>query len=272
MRNFLVLMEALDYIEQNLTHPFSQTDVAEGCFVSLSTLQKLFRYAMRLSIKEYVSKRRLTEAAKEISLGGQSILDVSLKYQYQSPEVFARAFKRLWGVAPSRFAESWRFTGIFPRVNDYYLGDDNMYYRKHDISELYDQLKKRMGSYILYFDIKGLMGINKISHEAGDAVIRECLKRIDDAAGEDMMLFRIGGDEFALVTSTADREAAIGTARAVIQKNGNTVFAENTEIPVSMWAGGMIFDASNLKYNALFDKLQKMIDDMKTHKEDICIL
>ncbi len=53
-------------------------------------------------------------------------------------------------------------------------------------------------------DIKSLVPINEISHKAGDLAILESMKRMSDAAGEDDYVFRIGGDEFALLTASTD--------------------------------------------------------------------
>ena len=62
------------------------------------------------------------------------------------------------------------------------------------VSRLFDYLNERTGTYVLCFDIVGLMRINdEISREAGDKVILESLKRINAAAGEDMPVLRIGG-------------------------------------------------------------------------------
>ena len=42
-------------------------------------------------------------SAEEIAKGDRSITDIALEYQYNSPEVFTRAFTKLWGVSPSKF-------------------------------------------------------------------------------------------------------------------------------------------------------------------------
>ena len=73
MKNFMILTESIDFIERNLCEPVTRTDIANHCFVSLSMLEKLYSYALGLSIKSYISKRRMTQAAKDIAHEGKSV-------------------------------------------------------------------------------------------------------------------------------------------------------------------------------------------------------
>ena len=71
---------------------------------------------------------------------------------------------------------------------------------RFDISELYDYIRGKKGTYMLSFDISHLTPINSnYGSEAGDKVILEGLRRIDAECAEGMLMFRIGGDEFTLV-------------------------------------------------------------------------
>ena len=270
LKNFYILTEALEYIENNLCDEISQEDIASACYCSLSSLQKLFRYVFRVSIKEYISKRRLTHAAEELINTDNSIIDIALKYQYNSHEVFTRAFTKVWGKPPQAFRNKDRFTGLFPKIEiefEYNGGKIIMARRKFDISELYDELKRRKDTYVLCFDIANLYPINEISHEAGDKAILECLRRIDENSSDEMLLFRIGGDEFALVTGLNDIEEVKKVAKKIIDLNGNTIVHNDMNIPLSMHCGGVKLDYINLRYNELFPMLSDTIDKTKGKKE-----
>ena len=79
--------------------------------------------------------------------------------------------------------------------------------KKVDITALYNELKESQGGYVLCFDLVGLDNINKsIGRKAGDIVIMEAFRIIDEMAGEDMTVFRIGGDEFAAVTGLSEKK------------------------------------------------------------------
>lgn len=135
-----------------------------------------------------------------------------------------------------------------------------------DVTELYDYLKKMDGIYILSFDIEGLMPINdEYGHGGGDIVIAECLKRIDGEKQEDMLMFRIGGDEFILLTNSSDIEKARELGDSILKHNGQTVAYNGTEIPVSMRYGVMKLESrENLRYGDLFVKLVKAARADKT--------
>ncbi len=266
MRNFCIFADAVNYIEENLCEDITQEDIAAACCCSLSALQKVWRFCSHTSLKEYISKRRLTRAAEDIVRGEASITAIAVKYGYNSPEVFSRAFVRLWGVTPSAFKKKWHSTGIFPKIvpdeeklkGGIYMG------RRVDISELYEMLKSVPDSYVLCFDIVGLDPVNKnIGRGAGDLVIREAFARIDAAAGENMTAFRIGGDEFALVTGQTQKREVIETANKVLSKNGGTVDFEGREITVSLRAGAVLLRSEHLRYSELFDRFQKTIDSSR---------
>lgn len=67
MKNFYIFADALDYIEGNLCENFTHEDIAAACYCSLSGLQKTWKYCSRTTLKEYISKRRLTKAAEDIA-------------------------------------------------------------------------------------------------------------------------------------------------------------------------------------------------------------
>ena len=70
---------------------------------------------------------------------------------------------------------------------------------KVDIADAYDVFKSMKGTYVICFDIADLTYINAFQ-VLRDLAIIETAKRIDEAREDDMLMFRIGGDEFALVT------------------------------------------------------------------------
>lgn len=265
MKNFMILTEALNFIEMNLCESVSRQDIASHCHVSLSMLEKLFSYALHLTIKTYISRRRMTQAAKDISKEGMSITDAAMKYQYNSVEVFSRAFKRVWYVNPSDFVHKYgRFTGIFPKINyEYKEGEDLFMARKKvDMSEAYDFLRGLKGSYVLCFDIQHLTLFNNVSIKAGDIAILEMASRINRAAGEDMLVMRIGGDEFALLTGLYDYKEAKKLSEEVLRKNGEPIICDGKEFPLSLWCG-MTKIPETLRYSEFFTDMHRTISDSK---------
>ncbi|MDF2540827.1 MAG: transcriptional regulator, AraC family [Herbinix sp.] len=264
LKNFYILTDAINYIEDNLCNKFTLDDIADSCYSSLSGLKKLFAYTFHIGLKEYISKRRMTHAAHDLLNTDLTITEIAMKYQYNSPEVFTRAFSKVWGSSPSAFKTQWKFTQIFPRILFEYDGGTIMSRKKVDLSELYDLLSSRTNCYVLCFDITGLMPINEnFGHEAGDKAILECLRRIDSNSDDGCILFRIGGDEFVLVTDTDDVSKAQEIAEKVLSYNGATITYHDTEIPLSMWVGTVRMTGKNVRYKELYSNLSLAIDEAK---------
>lgn len=205
MHNIELLMAALAYIEQHLSDEIKTEDIAGSCFCSKSTLEKLFRKAQHISVHDYIVRRRMMLAAKKISQNPQTpILDIAIEYGYSTHESFARAFEQVWNCKPSEFRQT-KFTELFPRRNAPREERENMIPRTSvDISELYDLFQERRNCYFVLSDIKHMIPINEISHKAGDLAILEQMRRMTASAGEDDIVFRIGGDEFCMLTASSD--------------------------------------------------------------------
>lgn len=141
--------------------------------------------------------------------------------------------------------------------------------KKVDISEAYDEIVKMGGSYVICFDIIGLVPINEVLFEAGDIAIVESLRRIDRVAGDDMMTFRIGGDEFALITGSKDFSYVEDLSREVLSHNGEYISWENQKIPLSLRAGIHQVPEYNLKYDDFYSGMHKAIEECRRQEQTV---
>ena len=265
MNRLEVLTRSLQLIEEQLAAPqddapLTPEAVAASCHYSLSSLQKLFRRALHIGVADYIARRRLTLASRALLQTEETVLDIALRFGYGSHEVFTRAFRRLWGVTPSKFRQERSFADIFPRLQP---GQDvtHMTHRDYDVTALYDTLRSLDGTFALVFDTRSLMVINNTyGHAAGDLVIAECLRRIDVEKEEEMVLFRIGGDEFVLLTATADQAAAQQVQSRILAHNDTPITCDGVSIPVAMRSGCVRLEtASRLNYAHLFRTLDGSI-------------
>ena len=93
MENIQLLIEALAFIEDNLTETIRTETIADHLYCSKSTIEKLFRYINNISIRDYIIRRRMSKASREIVRNPErSLLDIGLEYGYGSHEAFTRAF------------------------------------------------------------------------------------------------------------------------------------------------------------------------------------
>ena len=102
MDPFTGLTRALDYIEAHLSGELDCAAAAREAAMSPYQFQRVFGVLCGCPLGEYVRRRRLTLAGAELAAGRPRVIDVSLKYGYDNPESFARAFSRFHGVSPSQ--------------------------------------------------------------------------------------------------------------------------------------------------------------------------
>jgi AraC family transcriptional regulator len=98
------LNKALNYIEENLTDHLDIRDIAGAANTSHFHFQRMFAVITDLTVAEYIRRRRLTLAAKEIQQG-KEILETAVKYCYESQASFTRAFSKLHGFTPGKARE-----------------------------------------------------------------------------------------------------------------------------------------------------------------------
>lgn len=94
---------ALDYIEDNIYEMLDGTSIAAACGLSVRHLYRLFSEYTGHTLKHYLRSRRLTLASQALIQSDTSIIDVAFSHQFQSPEVFTRAFRRAFWMTPSQF-------------------------------------------------------------------------------------------------------------------------------------------------------------------------
>ncbi len=96
------LQRAIDYVEDHLTEPLDYAEIARQTYSSSFHFQRIFSILCGYTLGEYIRSRRLTLAGNELLRTDSKVIDVALKYGYDSPESFSRAFARIHGVLPSR--------------------------------------------------------------------------------------------------------------------------------------------------------------------------
>lgn len=92
---------AINYIENNITEKLTIEDISKQAFVSPFYFQKGFSMLCGFTVGEYIRQRRLTLAGSELVSTDGKIIDIALKYGYDSPDSFTKAFLRFHGVTPT---------------------------------------------------------------------------------------------------------------------------------------------------------------------------
>ena len=107
------LNETMDYIESHLTSEIDYAQLARLACCSTYHYQRMFAYMAGVPLGEYIRRRRMSVAAADLQ-NGEKVLNVALKYGYQSPTAFNRAFQSVHGLPPSAVREAGAAVKAFP--------------------------------------------------------------------------------------------------------------------------------------------------------------
>lgn len=111
------LSKAIDYIEDNLTGNISYEEAARIACCSTYYFQRMFSYVAGIPLSEYIRRRRMTVAAFDLQTSDAKVMNVGLKYGYESPTSFNRAFKNVHGVPPTAARKSGTSLKAYPRIS-----------------------------------------------------------------------------------------------------------------------------------------------------------
>ena len=95
------LQRSIDYIERHLTDEPDMEEIAGQAALSPFYYQRIFGALCGMTVGEYIRARRMSQAAQELARTNAKVIDTALRYGYDSPDSFTRAFLRFHGVSPS---------------------------------------------------------------------------------------------------------------------------------------------------------------------------
>ena len=98
MTQVLPVYRAIQFIEKNLKADIAVADMAEAASFSLYHFCRVFSQVVQHSPYDYLMRRRLSEAARELVETDKKITDIGFDHQFNSPETFSRAFKRMFDM------------------------------------------------------------------------------------------------------------------------------------------------------------------------------
>lgn len=107
------LNKLIEYIENNLDKELDYKNLAKLLCVNEYSLHRIFYFVTDISLSDYIRKRRLTVSCTDL-LNGMKVIDVALKYGYDSATSFGRAFKKMMGFTPKDIFENKNKLKAFP--------------------------------------------------------------------------------------------------------------------------------------------------------------
>lgn len=125
------LNSAINYMEEHMEEEIDIDKVAAIAACSSYHFQRMFAYMAEVPLSEYIRRRRMSLAATELLKNESKVIDTALKYGYDSPTAFNRAFKSVHGIAPSKIREEGALIKAYPPIHFHITikGESEMNYR-----------------------------------------------------------------------------------------------------------------------------------------------
>lgn len=111
------MTEIIYYIEEHLIDDIDYNEIAKIVCCDVYQFGRIFSYTVGISLTDYIRNRRLSLAALDLQNGNVKVMDTALKYGYNSPESFARAFREMHGVSPKEVYATSVTLRMYPRID-----------------------------------------------------------------------------------------------------------------------------------------------------------
>ena len=96
------ISSSIKYMEEHLTDELTMEDIAANVALSPFYFQKGFSILCGVTVSEYIRNRRLSLAGRDLQIGGCKVVDIAMKYGYDSSDSFTKAFTRFHGITPAQ--------------------------------------------------------------------------------------------------------------------------------------------------------------------------
>lgn len=244
------LQRAIDYIEERLTEDIDYEKVASVSFSSSYHFQRVFSILCGYTLGEYIRLRRLSLAGAELASGKEKVIDVALKYGYDSPDSFAKAFQKFHGITPSQARADGKMLKSFSRLSIKISleGGSIMNYRIEE-KEAFDIIEKvEVHTIENSENAKSIPAFWTKSHNDGT------IKTLLDATNDRTYFFGICYGNLSENAKTFDYSIAAKCDTDIVVPEG---FRKNT-ISARTW---LVFECTGAMPNAMQEMWHKIVSE-----------
>lgn len=244
------IQNAINYIEEHLTEEIDYEIVAKEAACSSFYLQRIFSILCGMTLGDYIRNRRLTLAGNELSAADDKVIDIALKYGYESPESFTRAFSRFHGVTPSEAKKDGSKLKSFSRLSvKITLSGGNIMDYKIIEKDAFDIIEKVESHPVEDSEnAKSIPAFWTRSHNDGT------VKKLLDTTTDRTYIFGVCYGNLSENAKTFDYSIAAKCNENTVVPEG---FRKNT-IPARTWA---IFECKGAMPNAIQDMWHKIVSE-----------
>ena len=250
------LKRAVDYIEDNLDKDINFEIVAKEVGMSAFYFHRIFTAIIGISPTAYIRNRRLTVAAQEISKNNENILDIALKYGFESHEAFSRAFKNFHGVVPKMAKTDGNEFKNFSKANlDIEVNANNILSYRIESKDII-----KVSAFFRKFNIENKDEIPKYWEELKES---GTLEKISNNYKKDLLGICIG--------TQSDFEYKYGIGIEQTEDVETNIEMETIEIPKSTWVVFKCEGQDEKNINELWTRIYKEFFITSSYKQSMDI-
>jgi len=112
------ILEAVQYIENNIRNDFTQDNIAQNVYLSKSYLGSIFKALTGRNMMEYVRARKMAHIVHDLSHSSKKVMDIALDYGFSQEQNLIRAFKKSYNITPAKFRNNQTELPIQPKINN----------------------------------------------------------------------------------------------------------------------------------------------------------
>ncbi len=120
------IQKSIDYIEENIKEDININTVVKQSGYSTTHFYRIFQAFTGETIKEYIVKRKVSNAAIEIAVTKKRLIEIAIDYGFNSQEVFTRAFTKSFHITPGKYRKMKRSIVLYEKINAYQKLKDNI--------------------------------------------------------------------------------------------------------------------------------------------------
>ena len=246
------MQKAIDFIENNLDKDITFEKVSKEVGMSAYYFHRIFSAVIGVSPTTYIRNRRLTVAAQEISKNNENILDIALKYGFESHEAFSRAFKNLHGVVPKMAKKDGNEFKNFSKANlDIEVNANNILSYRIESKDII-----KVSAFFRKFNIENKDEIPKYWKELKES---GTLEKISNNYKKDLLGICIG--------TQSDFEYKYGIGIEQTEDVETNIEMETIEIPKSTWVVFKCKGQDEKDINELWTRIYKEFFITSSYKQ-----
>lgn len=157
--------QALSYIDKHLESQLKVSDVSKHLNCSGVHLHRIFKKYVSIPVKEHIRLRQLSQSVLDLKHTDLNIIDIAIKYGYESNEAYSRAFRRYFGILPSEYRSNNEELQVYEQRLTYL----------HDASHEYDYKETLpLEMYIASLPKLVLIGVENVDNIDPRAFYKAC--------------------------------------------------------------------------------------------------